>query len=215
MTFGLSGAAIAGIATAGLGLYSANAQSDAAQNASQAQVGISKEQIAAQQEQFQAIQKLLGPYVEGGNKGLNEQLNLLGLNGTGAQSTSVNNIATSPQFGALAKSGEDAILQNASATGNLRGGNTEGALAQFRPQLLQQMIDQQYSRLGGITNIGQNAAAGVGNAGAATTNNVSNILGQQGAAIAGADLASGRAQAGYSNAITGGLGIFAGLGGKF
>lgn len=210
----MSWAIVGGVAVAGLGLYSASEQADAAQNASDAQVGMGREQIAAQKEQFAAIQKLLLPYVQGGEKGLNEQLNLLGLNGAGAQGVSVNGIATSPQFSALAKSGEDAILQNASATGNLRGGNVQGALAQFRPQLLQQMIDQQYQRLGGITNIGQNAAAGVGNSGAATANNVSNILGQQGAALAGGQLAQGRAASGYSNALTSGLGTYLGLGGR-
>lgn len=215
MTFGLSGAAIAGIATAGVGLYGAMAQADAAENAQNAQIGMSREQIAAQKEQFAAIQKLLAPYVAGGEKGLTEQLNLLGLNGPEAQKISINGIATGPQFGELAKQGENAILQNASATGGLRGGNVQGALAQFRPQLLQQLIDQQYGRLGGLVNVGQNAAAGVGNAGAANTNAVSDILGQQGQYMAGNAIAQGKAQAGYANAITSGIGVFQGLGGKF
>lgn len=251
MTFGLSGAAIAGIATAGIGLLTAGDEADAAQAAAQTQAGVSAEQIAVQREQiasqkeaqglqlaqqkeqFAAIQKLLLPYVEGGEQGLTQQLNMLGLNGAEAQQKSIDAIAQGAQFGELAKQGENAILQNASATGNLRGGNTQAALGQFRPQLLQQLIDQQYGRLGGLVNVGQNAAAGVGNAGAAnanantniigagvnagaaSANAISNLLGEQGAAIAGGQIAGGQAARGYGSAITGALGMFAGLGGKF
>jgi hypothetical protein len=62
--------------------------------------------------------------------------------------------------------------QTPRATGGLRGGNVQAALGQFQPQLLAQLIDQQYSRLGGLTSIGQNAAAGVGNAGMSTGNSI-------------------------------------------
>jgi len=122
-------------------------------------------------------------------------------------------IQSGPQFQAMTQQGENAILQNASATGGLRGGNVQGALAQFRPQLLNQLIEQQYGRLGGLTSIGQNAAAGVGNAGMATGNSITNLLAQQGAAQAGGAL--GQA-AGFGNALGGigqGVGLYSALGG--
>jgi hypothetical protein len=96
---------------------------------------------------------------------------------------------------AYMEQGENAILQNASATGGLRGGNVQAALAKFRPQLLNQLIQQRFQNLGGITSIGQNAAAGTGNAGMNSANQITNLLQQQGAAQAGAALASGNAQA--------------------
>ena len=109
-----------------------------------------------------------------------------------------------PEFQALTQAGEEAILQSAAATGGLRGGQTQAALAQFRPQVLSSLINQQYSRLGGLTALGQTttqnvaqlgqaAAAGQAAAGQQTAANISNLFGQQGAAQAGAALAQGQA----------------------
>ena len=112
----------------------------------------------------------------------------------------------SGQFNQLAQQQENALLQNASATGGLRGGNIQAALAQFRPNLLNQMIQQQYNNLGGITTLGQNAAAMTGNAGQQMANNVSNLFNQQGAAQAGAYLNAANQQGNMFGSIAGGLG---------
>ena len=215
MAFGLSGAAVAGLALGAATLYSSSQQADASQAAANTQAGTSLAGIAEQQRQFDAIQKLLAPYANAGQNAITAQSNLIGLNGVGPQSAAIDALKTSPQFTAYKQLGENAILQNASATGGLRGGNTEGALAQFQPQLLAQLIEQQFGNLGGITAVGQNAAAGTGNAGMASANAITQLLQQQGAAIAGGQLAQGRASAAIPNAIAGGLGVFTGLGGKF
>jgi hypothetical protein len=223
MTFGLSGAAIAGIAAAGVGAYSAvkssSAAKSAANTAAAAQTQSAQLGIDEQRRQFDAIQKLLSPYVTAGTGALTGQQDLLGLNGNGAQASAISGIQNSAQFQALQQQGNDAILANASATGGLRGGNTQGALAQFSPALLSSLIDQQYARLGGLTSIGQNAAAGVGNAGMSTGNSITNLLGQQGAAAAGAALTAGNASAastsGLTNSLLSGLGVYSGLGGTF
>lgn len=206
-------AAIVGAATVAGGLYSADQQSNAAQDAANQQSASAQAGIAAQEARFQQVQQLLSPYVQAGTGAVTGQQNLLGLNGNDAQRTAIDQLQNSSQFQALAQQGENGILQNASATGGLRGGNVQGALAQFRPAMLSALIDQQYSRLGGLASLGQNAAAGVGNAGVATGNQVTNLLQQQGAALAGGQLAQGRAQAGYVNAFSNGLGVFGGLGG--
>ena len=52
-------------------------------------------------------------------------------------------------------------------------------------------MQQQFGNLGGISSMGQNAAAGVGNAGMQTGSNIANLLGQQGAATAGGQIAQG------------------------
>ena len=119
-----------------------------------------------------------------------------------AQAAAISQQENSPFFQSLVARGEDAILQNASATGGLRGGNTQAALAQFRPQMLNQFIEQQYGRLSGIASLGQNAAAGAGNIGLQTAANTGNILMNSGAARAGNSIAQGNA---FNNAI-GGLG---------
>jgi hypothetical protein len=206
--------AVAGASLVG-GIYSSNKQGKAAGQAADAQSYAAELGIEENRRQFDAIQKLLDPYIKAGTGALTGQQNLIGLNGAPAQATAIAGIEGSPQFTALMQQGENAILQNASATGGLRGGNTQGALAQYRPAVLSQLIEQQYGRLGGLTSVGQNAAAGVGNAGMQTGTNVANLLQQQGAAQAGGYLAQGRAQAGYANAITGAIGQYFGLGGKF
>lgn len=181
-------------------LTGAQDQADAAVQASQTQGASAQAGIDEERRQFDAMQAALAPYVNAGTGALGGQKDLLGLNGTDAQGAAIHGIESSPMFGALAKQGEDSILANASATGGLRGGNIQGALAQFRPTLLAQLIDQQYGRLGGMTGVGQASAAGVGNAGLKTGDSVAQLLQQQGAAMAGGQLADGNvASQGFVN----------------
>jgi hypothetical protein len=205
-------AAIAGSTIVG-GYLSSKSQKDASQDAANAQVQSSQAGIEEQRRQFDALQAALAPYMKAGTGALTGQQDLLGLNGYGAYKSAIDAIQSSPQFQSLQKQGADAILANASATGGLRGGNVQGALAQFSPQLLSQLIDQQYGRLGGITSLGQNAAAGVGNAGLQTGNQITNLLGQQGQAQAGSALAAGRANSQFYNTIGNAFGTF--MGSKF
>lgn len=120
------------------------------------------------------------------------------------QQQAINEIEQGAAFQALAQQGENAILQNASATGGLRGGNVQGALAQFRPSLLNQFIEQQYNRLGGMAKIGQSSAAGVGVAGTDAATSIGNTLTAAGQAQAGNALAQG-------NAINKALGTISGF----
>lgn len=192
---------MSGIATAVVagsvitGYMASSAQSDAAQTAADAQTQSSAAGIAEQRRQFDSIRELLKPYADAGTGALGQQQALLGLNGADAQKQAISSIANGQEMQTLTQQGENALLQNASATGGLRGGNLQDALSKFRPQLLNQLIQQRFSNLGGLTSIGQNAAAGTGNAGMNSANQISNLLQQQGAAQAGSALAAGNAQA--------------------
>ena len=106
------------------------------------------------------------------------------------------------------------MLQNASATGGLRGGNIQGALAQYRPAMLTNAINQQYANLGGLTQMGQNSAAGVGSSGMTSANNVASLLAQQGAASAGGVLGGAKAYGNALNLPSQILGMQYGAGGK-
>jgi hypothetical protein len=172
--------------------------SESVSQASGAQQQAAQGGIDEQRRQFDAVQKLLQPYTQAGAGALAQQQALLGMGTPEAQQQAINALQSGPQFQALQQQGENAILQNASATGGLRGGNVQGALAQFRPALLSGLIDQQYSRLGGLASLGQNAAAGVGNAGMSTGTNIATLLGRQGQAQAGGIL-------GQQSALTGGI----------
>jgi len=166
--------------------------------ASQAQQQAAQGGIDEQRRQFDEITKLLSPYNQAGTAAIGQQQALLGMGSPEAQQQAINALQSGPQFQALQQQGENAILQNASATGGLRGGNVQGALAQFRPALLSSLINQQYERLGGLSALGQNAAAGVGNAGMSTGSNIATLLGRQGQAQAGGIL-------GQQSALTGGI----------
>jgi len=191
----------------------ANQAANAAQQAAQTQSGAAQAGINEQRRQFDAIQALLAPYAQGGQQAFGQQGALLGLNGTGQQQQAYAALESSPAFQALFRQGENAILQNASATGGLRGGNVQGALAQFRPSLLNQFVGEQFNRLGGLTNTGLNAATQTGAQGSAASANIAGLLGQQGAALAGGQLAQGARQGQLFNQAVGLGGLFAGFGG--
>jgi len=194
-------AAIVGSAVVG-GVGLSKSESKAAD----AQTKAADQGIKEQRRQFDAIRELLSPYVEAGDVALEQQMALGGMSGREAQRKAISAIESGQEFQALTQQGEEAILQSAAATGGLRGGNTQAALAQFRPQVLSSLINQQYSRLGGVTALGQQSAAGVGTAGMQTGQNIANLYGQQGAAAAGSALATGQA---FGN-VMGSIGQYAG-----
>lgn len=208
----VAAAAVAAAAVVG-GVASADAQRSAGNKAADAQRLSAQQGIDQQDKRFAQVQQILAPYVNAGNKAVDAQGNLIGLNGTDVQQKAIDDLQNGPQFTAMLKQGTDSILQNASATGGLRGGNTQNALAQFSPNLLAQLIQQQYDNLGGLTSIGQNAAAMTGNAGMQTGNAITNLLQQQGAASAGALLNEGKQTSNMWNSVNSGIGMYGGMGG--
>jgi len=215
MTFGLSAAALDGVAVAGATVVSGFVQASAAEDAAAIQAGAAGAGIDETRRQFNKVQELLKPYTEAGPGALEAQQAFLGLRGPEAERAAIERISGGETFKALTAQGEEALLQQASATGGLRGGNVQGALAQFRPQLLSSLIDQQYGRLGGMTALGQSSAAGEAAAGLQTGQKIAGLLGEQGAASAGGEIAQGKAFGSIPAGISGGLGIYSGLGGKF
>jgi hypothetical protein len=202
---------------------------------------IANQQIAETQRQFGEVQRVLSPFITAGNNALGPlqqiqqtgqdslqgQRALIGLNGAQAQQAAIQGLSNSPEMAAYLQQGENAILQNASATGGLRGGNTQAALGQFRPQLLAGMISQQYDRLGGLTGLGantstmlyqtgQNAAAGQASAGMQVAGQVGSALSgySQGIGNAYGQLSSGTANA-YSGLANSSAANNAGMAGAY
>ena len=230
------GGAIVGAAAIGAGalVYSSSQASKAAKSAAQlqadaqgkateAQTEAQNQAISEQRRQFDKIQELLSPYTQAGPGALQGMQGLAGLRGATEQQSAIDQIKQSAQYQELAKQGEQGILQNASATGGLRGGNIQAALAQFRPALLNQLIESQYGKLAGLTQLGQNSAAGTAAAGQQSASNISNLYSAQGAAQAagltgvaqaqaggmiGAANANAQGAAGISNAFGGGIQSF-------
>ena len=193
-------------ATIGVALISANA----AKKASGTQQAGADAGIAQQDKQFEAIQKLMKPFVDAGYFGLEGQQGVLGqMQNWG--STGLDQVMDNPLTKGLMQQSENAVLANASATGGLRGGNVQGALANTRLNLLSGLENQQYGRLsdlfnryGSLTQTGQAAAAGQAGIGAQTGFANAGLMQQGAAAQAGGQLAQG-------NIMGRGLGQIGGL----
>jgi hypothetical protein len=141
-----------------------------------------------------------------------------GMTGQEAQAQAIERIAQSPLLAELTRQGEEAILQNRAATGGLRGGNTQGALAQFRPAMLQAEIDKYYGRLAGLSGVGQQSilsAPTMGMAGGYPTQYPmsSNLSGLYSNLAGAAGIQpSASSQGGVNQALIGGIGQLAGAG---
>lgn len=184
---------VTALVVGGTSLASSAVGSKAAKGAGQLQYDASMAGVEETRAAREEMRGLLEPYVSAGGPALQAQMAALGLAGPEAQQAYVAQQEQSPAFQALARQQEEALLQNASATGGLRGGNVQGALAQFRPALLNQFLEQQYGRLGGMTSLGQQSAAGVGTAGMQSAGSIADLLAQGGAAKAGAKLGAANA----------------------
>lgn len=121
----------------------------------------------------------------------------------GNQAAALAALESSPLFQSLVRNGEEAILQNASATGGLRGGDIKRDLADFRVDTLTQTIENQLNRLGGLTGAGLSAANSSAQVGSNTAAGIANIFGQQGQVRAGGLLTRGGITAGQMNSIGG------------
>ena len=198
----------------------ASATTAAAERGAEAQEEAARLGIEEQRRQFDEITKILEPYVtagqaalpgyapfqEAGARAFEQQQALSGLLGPEAQRSAISALEQGAEYQGLVRQGEEALLQRASATGGLRGGNIQAALAQFRPQMLSEAIERQLGRLGGfsatglgvtgeLAGLGQAAATRQAAVGAGTGQAVSGLLGQIGAARAGAAGTIGAAQA--------------------
>ena len=213
---GLIGTKIATDASAAAAATSATAATTAAGTQSDA----AQAAIDQQATQFAAMQKIMQPWVDQGTRAmqglgqyetagsdaLSRQRALMGLDGPDAQAAAIQGIAGGAEMAGMVQQGENALLQQGAATGGLRGGNIQGALAQFRPQVLSQLINQQYGKLGGLIDMGQGitmnraamgqaSAAGEAAGGMQNASSIGNLLMQQGSAIAGGQLGAGNAYA--------------------
>lgn len=197
---GMMGASIGGSVLQG-GLASRAAGQAATAQTQAAQLG-----IAEQRRQYDAAAELLRPYVQAGTTAIGQQGALIGTQGAPAQQAAIDALMAGPEYQSLLSAGENAILQNAAATGGLRGGNTQDALMRYRPEVLSGLIGQQFQRLGGLAGMGQASAAGQAANALQLGQNVSGLMQQQGAAQAGANLARGQAWGNSVGNIAGGLG---------
>jgi hypothetical protein len=194
-------AGIGAIGAIGGGLLASSGASSAAN----AQQQSSAAAIAEQRRQYDLSRSDFAPYRAAGTQALPGIENLLGLNGNAASSTAIDALKASPAYQSLYNNGQEAVLQNASATGGLRGGNTQASLANFGRDTLSQVISDQLARLGGLAGIGQGAVGSSAALGANSANQISGLLQAQGNAAASGALAQGGIWSGVLNNLASSL----------
>jgi hypothetical protein len=183
------------------GLVGGNSARRASQRAETAQIGYLDRALGETSRQFDISRADNAPFLEAGTEALGAQGDLIGLNGPEAQMAAIERLRSSPLFQSLYRTGEEAVLQNGSATGGLRGGNMIGGLADFGADTLAQVIERQLAQLGGLSGRGQQAAGTMGALGANNSAQLAQILGQQGQVRAGGILTRGGINSGmWSNA---------------
>jgi hypothetical protein len=201
----IAGALIGAAASIGGGLLASSASKHAANKAAAAGTASDAAAIAEQRRQFDTTDAQEKPFRDFGTSALGPYGDLLGLNGPDAQAVAIAAQKDSPLYQSLFENGNNTILADASATGGLRGGNTEHDLAGFGRDTLASVIETQLNRLSGAASLGQNAVAQTGAFGANEADAISRLMQDQGAAQSGAALASGAASVGAIKDITGAL----------
>lgn len=197
----VAGPLIGAAASIGGSLLSSSAASGAASDAAAATAAANQAATAEVQRQYNQTRTDLMPWQTAGSSALASQGDLLGLNGTAKQAAAIAAQKSSPLYQSLFANGQNTLLQNAAATGGLRGGNTQGALANFGRDTLAEVIQNQLSNLGGVSTQGEDAAAKTGALGANSANTIAQLLNNSGASQANADYAIGGANAGAASSI--------------
>lgn len=182
---GLFGGIISGLGGILGSVIGAKSNAKAINKATDAQQAAMQAAIDEQARQYDTTRSDFAPYLSAGTKALPGIMDLLGLNGPQAANAAIAALKSSPVFQSLYNTGEEAVLQNASATGGLRGGNTQGALYELGDTTLSRVIADQLSRLGGLAGLGENATGSVAGFGAHSADAISGLNVGQGQVAAG------------------------------
>jgi hypothetical protein len=172
----------------------------AAQSAAQTEANAANYAANLQNQQFQTLQANLAPYMNVGTQALPQYLSLLGLGsqGTAGIQSALTNM---PGYQFSLQQGLKAAANNAAGSGlNLSGAQQKG-LSNFATGLAQNNYNTYLSNLQNAVGTGANAAAGVGNAGMTTAQNVGNLITSGASATAAGQVAAGNAQTNLINSL--------------
>jgi hypothetical protein len=180
-------------------LYAANEQAGAAEDAADAQRDGANAGIAEQRAAREQFQQNIDPYLQFGQQGID------GLQGLLADP---NSIQDSAAYQWQVGQGINALDRSASAGGALGSGGHQVDLLRYGQGLASQEYGNQWARLAGIAQMGQNSAVGAGQMGQQSANAIGNLYGNIGQA--GANQAANQ-----SNAWRSGLQGLAGIAGDY
>lgn len=204
--------------------------SRAASKAAGQQSDAAKYAADLQWEQFQKIQDNLRPYMEIGTGQIPNLLGILTGNGLNTQfdfRPTQEQLEQTPGYQFTLRQGLKGIDNTSSAKGWGMSGAQARAIADYTTGLADQTYQQQYqnalqnfttnygivgdqyNRLANLLALGQNAAAGVGNAGLQTASNVGNLLTSGANAQAAGTIGSANAMNQGINSIAQGASLYA------
>lgn len=155
-------------------------------------------QLQAQREQLDYLKSVQEPVLNLRNRALPQLYGFYDPTNPQGQQQFIDQAEASPFYQRQREVGEQAILRNQAATGGLRSGGTQQALAGFNADLLNRTVNQNLQGLGSFAQT------------PIETSQISNVLGQMGTTQA----QGYQAQAQASQGALGGLlsGIIGGLG---
>lgn len=136
--------------------------------------------LAAQKEMYNQTREDLAPYRELGSKSSNVIADLMGLNGTDAQTTAFNNFRSDPGYQYSVDTANKQLTRSALAKGNLFSGNFLAASNTMNQGLADQQYSNYYNRLYNLSSLGSNAAAKQANANQTYASAVSSLDTQMG-----------------------------------
>lgn len=192
-------------ATVALGAYTADKQSDAAEDAANAQARGNDAAIAEQRAARQQYRTDIQPYLDLSGTALGNLQRL--------QSGDISAFRTDPGYQFALDQGLEAVRARGAAGGNYGGGGTTADILRFSQGLADQGYGDFWNRNYNLATLGQNAVAGVGSAGQNTASNIGNLLASTGQAQGNAAINSANAWSNFGGQLGSLAGQYAGQGG--
>ncbi len=158
----IGGSALLG---AGASLIGAGEQADAANNAA-----------GLQHQQYEETRSDYAPWRDAGKLALNQQTNLLGLNGTEPQTNAFTQFRSDPGYEFTRDEAIKGVDRSAAARGLLTSGATIKAIQDRASNLADQSYTNYFNRLGVVSGTGQTATAGTASAGSSAAANGGNAM---------------------------------------
>lgn len=205
----------AGLATAAIGVAGsiggAVISGNAANSAAKTQANAANQAAATQLKMYEQTRADLSPFMSAGTGALSQLANIFGFGpggkGTPNASAALSQLTQMPGYQFGLDQGVQALDRSAASKGLVLSGAQLKDAQQFGQGYAQQQAWAPYvSELNSITGLGENAAAGVGNAGVTTGQGVANSQLAAGQATASGQVAG-------ANQLTSALGQLTGTGG--
>lgn len=141
-----------------------------------AQAGAASDATANTRQQFEETRSDYAPWRDAGKLALNQQTNLLGLNGAPAQTNAFSQFHADPGYQYSVNQAVQGVDRSAAARGLLTSGATIKAIQDRAGNLADQGYSNYFNRLAGVSGTGQTATAGTATAGANAANSEANTM---------------------------------------